>query len=239
MSVIPGTSLREISRAARFPSLKCYGDMLQNILAVIPDPRDDIFNDPLLAPSPLFTAPAALGTGLIRYQDSSSYKRYVLRDIFFVIFHRRKDNRVNSSGEADLYDNGDEGRFERMNPAWRIVSLVILLMVCTACVGRSSTSAISITNLDPGDIPMDTVGNFDIYTQSFEIANPTNLTFENVDIEIMLMPTAAYCHGQTKAFSIPTLFPRMKKTVQVSIAEFSGLDCQYNYTYQVFTGGRY
>jgi len=126
-----------------------------------------------------------------------------------------------------------------MNGVWGVVSLVFLVLVCTACVSRSGVKDITVSSLDPGDIPKDTVGNFDIYTQSFQISNPTNSTFENVDVEITLMPTAAYCHGQTKTFSIPTIFPLMKKTVQVSIAEFSDLDCQYNYTYQVFTGGRY
>jgi hypothetical protein len=141
-------------------------------------------------------------------------------------------------GQADLYDNGDEGCSDRMNGIWRVVSLVFLVLVCTACVTRTGNRDITVSSLDPGDIPKDAVGNFDIYTQSFLITNPTNSTFENVDIEITLMPTAAYCHGQTKTFSIPTLFPLMKKTVPISIAEFSGLDCQYNFTYQVFTGGR-
>ncbi len=70
MWVIPGTSLREISPAAPFSSPKCQGDMLQDILAILPDPRDDIFNNPLLAPSPLLAAPSALDTGLFRYYDS-------------------------------------------------------------------------------------------------------------------------------------------------------------------------
>ena len=117
--------------------------------------------------------------------------------------------------------------------------MVFLVVGCTACVSRSGTRDITVTSLDPGEVPIDPVGNFDVYTPSFLITNPTNITFENVDVEITLMPTSAYCHGQTKTISIPTVFPLMKKTVQVSIAEFSGLDCQYNYSYQVFTGGRY
>ncbi len=126
-----------------------------------------------------------------------------------------------------------------MKGAWKVVLLVFLVMLCTACVSRSLTRDITVTSLDPGEVPRDPVGNFDVYTPSFLIANPTNITFENVDVEITLMPTAAYCHGQTKTISIPAVFPLMKKPVQVSIAEFSGLDCQYNYSYQVFTGGRY
>jgi len=120
----------------------------------------------------------------------------------------------------------------------RMVLLVFLVLVCTGCVLRSANTDITVTSLDLGEIPKDPVGNFDVYTMNFRITNPTNNTFENVDVEISLMPTSAYCHGQTKTFSIPRLFPLMKKTVQVSIAEFSDLDCQYNYTYQVFTGKR-
>jgi hypothetical protein len=126
-----------------------------------------------------------------------------------------------------------------MNGIWRITSLVLLVMVCTGCVSLIGTRDITVNSLDPGDIPKDTVGNFDIYTQSFQITNPTNSTFDNVEVTITLMPTVAYCHGQTKTFSIPSLFPLMKKTVRVSSAEFSDLDCQYNYTYQVFIGGKY
>ena len=126
-----------------------------------------------------------------------------------------------------------------MKGTWRFVLLVFLVVVCTACVLRSGTRDITVTGLDPGEVPIDPVGTFDVYTTSFLITNPTNITFENVDVEITLMPTAAYCHGQTKTIGIPTVFPLMKKTVQVSIAEFSGLDCQYNYSYQVFTGRRY
>ncbi len=119
------------------------------------------------------------------------------------------------------------------------ILLVFLVLVCTACVSRSGTRDITVTSLEPGEVPKDQVGNFDVYTQSFLITNPTNITFEDVEVEITLMPTAAYCHGQTKTISIPAVFPLMKKTVPVSIAEFSGLDCQYNYSYQVFTGRRY
>ena len=121
----------------------------------------------------------------------------------------------------------------------KLVILVFLVLVCTGCVSRTGNRDITVNALDFGDIPKESVGNFDIYTMSFQISNPTNSSFENVDVDITLMPSAAFCHGQTKTFTIPTVFPLMKKTVEVSIAEFSDLDCQYNYTYQVFTGVRY
>ncbi|MFA5347585.1 MAG: hypothetical protein WC294_05575 [Methanoregula sp.] len=117
-----------------------------------------------------------------------------------------------------------------------IVSLFFLVLTCTGRVSRIGVMDITVTSLDPDEIPKDPVGNFDIYTTNFRITNPTNSTFENVNVEISVMPTSAYCHGRTKTFSIPRLFPLMKKKVEISIAEFSGLDCQYNYTYRVFTG---
>ena len=121
----------------------------------------------------------------------------------------------------------------------RVVLLVFLVLVCTGCISRSGNTDITVSSLDPGQFPKDPVGNFEVYTMNFRISNPTNTTFDDVSVEISLMPTSAYCHGQAKTFSIPRIFPLMKKTVQVSIAEFSGLDCQYNYTYRVLTGKRW
>jgi len=97
---------------------------------------------------------------------------------------------------------------------------------------------ITVSSLEPEGFPQDIVGNFDVYTGSFQITNPTNITFDNVDVEIALNPTTSYCHGLTKTFSIPRLSPLEKKKVQMSIAEFGSLDCEYNYSYQVFTKTR-
>lgn len=109
------------------------------------------------------------------------------------------------------------------------------MLFFTGCVSHNQNHEITVDSLDPGGFPQDTVGNFDIYTGNFRITNPTNITFDNVEVAISLAPTAAYCHGMTKTFSIPRFFPLEKRTVQISIAEFGYLDCQYNYTYQVFT----
>ena len=117
---------------------------------------------------------------------------------------------------------------------WKILILLIMLF-CAGCVSNIQNHDITVSSLDLNGFPQDAAGNFDVYTGSFRIANPTNTTFENVEVDITLAPTAAYCHGLTKKFSIPRLFPFEKRTVQISIAEFGNLDCQYNYTYQVFT----
>jgi hypothetical protein len=118
-----------------------------------------------------------------------------------------------------------------------VVLVVILILFSGGCVSDVRNTAVTVTSLDTGEIPHDTVGNFDVYTERFLISNPANISAENIDVNIMISPTAAYCHGKTTVFSIPRLDPNEKKTVQISIAEFGDLDCQYNYTYQVFTRG--
>jgi hypothetical protein len=115
------------------------------------------------------------------------------------------------------------------------ILILLIMLFCAGCVSYNQNHDITVSSLDPGGFPQDAVGNFDVYTGSFRIINPTNNTFDNVDVDITLAPTAAYCHGLTKKFSIPRLFPLEKRTLQISIAEFGNLDCQYNYTYQVFT----
>ena len=115
-----------------------------------------------------------------------------------------------------------------------ILSLIFLLSICIGCTTPTRSPQITVTSLDPGDIPQEQVGNFDIYTESFLIQNPTNLTFENVGVDIKLQPTTTYCHGVTKSFDYPVLYPLEKKNEQISIAEFGSLGCQYNYTYQVY-----
>ena len=45
--------------------------MLQDIIAALRDPRDDIFDDALLAPPPLLAAPAALHAVLVLCQGYS------------------------------------------------------------------------------------------------------------------------------------------------------------------------
>jgi hypothetical protein len=115
-----------------------------------------------------------------------------------------------------------------------MLSIFFLMLFFTGCISSQRNYDITVSNLEPDGFPQDIVGNFDVYTGSFRVTNPTNITFENVEVEITVSPTAAYCHGLTRTFSIPTFSPHEKRTVRVSIAEFGNLDCQYNYTYQVF-----
>ena len=117
----------------------------------------------------------------------------------------------------------------------RAVVFLVVMLFFTGCVSPARNQDITVSSLDSGLFTQDTVGNFDVYTGSFQVTNPTNSTFENVEVDLTLAPTASYCHGLTRTFTIPRLIPREKRTIQVSIAEFGSLDCQYNYTYQVFT----
>ena len=116
---------------------------------------------------------------------------------------------------------------------WLVPALLVLVLIC-GCLSEERNTVITVTSLDYGEVPQDAVGNFDIYTPSFLITNPSNMTFDNVDVDITIAPAASYCHGLTKTFTFPVLSPSEKKTVQFSIAEFGDLGCQYNYSYQVF-----
>jgi hypothetical protein len=115
----------------------------------------------------------------------------------------------------------------------QIVMLCVLFSVMTGCVSQSQPTGVTVTSLDRGEIPQMQAGEFDVYTGTFLIENPTNVTFENIGVDISLQPTMTYCHGVTKSFTYPELFSREKKTEQISIAEFGNLGCQYNYSYQV------
>jgi hypothetical protein len=122
-----------------------------------------------------------------------------------------------------------------MKSSGRMTVVLVILLIVTGCVSQERNHFITVDNLDSDGFTQDTVGNFDVYTGNFLITNPTNVTYENVEVDISLAPASAYCHGLTKTFSIPQLPPLEKKKEQLSIAEFGNLDCQYNYTYQVFT----
>jgi hypothetical protein len=117
----------------------------------------------------------------------------------------------------------------------RVAVFLGIMLFFTGCVSPARNMDITVNNLDYGGFSQDSVGNFDVYTGSFQVTNPTNSTFENIEVDLTVAPIAAYCHGLTKTFSIPQLLPGEKRTLRVSIAEFGSLDCQYNYTYQVFT----
>lgn len=116
-----------------------------------------------------------------------------------------------------------------------IVTIIILMLLAGGCVSSTRNNDITVTGLDSNGFLLNAVGNFDVYTGSFSVANPTNRTVENMAVDITLIPAASYCHGMTKTFTIPRLEPLQKEMVQMSIAEFGNLNCQYDYSYRVTT----
>ena len=124
---------------------------------------------------------------------------------------------------------------------WGEFAQICMALLVLSAAGCASTgqprSGITVTSLDLGDVPSVPVGQFDVYTESFLVANPTNLTYDNVEVDISLHPTLSYCHAIEKTFSYPQFFPLEKKTEQISIAEFADLGCTYNYTYTVSSEG--
>jgi len=139
-------------------------------------------------------------------------------------------------GGKSLCEDKDEifNETPMKSTGWMILIFLIMLFF-TGCIFNNRNYDITVSSLDPGGFLQDAVGNFDVYTGNFRVTNPTNITFDNVDVDITLSPTTSYCHGLTKTFSIPRFSPHEKRTLRISIAEFGNLDCQYNYSYQVFT----
>jgi hypothetical protein len=115
--------------------------------------------------------------------------------------------------------------------------IVLVLFVCvfSACCVSSRTPNTAITVMS-GDLDSFTplnVGSVDFYTADFQIENPTNRTFENIELQINLMPTTAYCHSQSSTFKIPSMVPHQKLKETFSFSEFADLDCAYNFTSSV------
>lgn len=120
------------------------------------------------------------------------------------------------------------------NSIW-IILIVVLMLFFSGCTSHNRNQDITVSSIDPDGFQQDIVGNFEIYTGSYLVANPTTTTFDNVDVVITLIPSTMYCHGLKKTINIPRLIPRENKTFEISTGEFANLNCQYDYTYQVFT----
>jgi len=122
-----------------------------------------------------------------------------------------------------------------MRPGFVLISLIVFVGVVCGCVTQSSNSDITVTGLDTLEVPQMNIGSFDVYTEHYQIENPSNRTLTNVEVDLTIIPVTSYCHQQDKKFSYPVLTPKQKVIEQVSFIEFSGLDCEYNYSYGAFT----
>lgn len=114
-----------------------------------------------------------------------------------------------------------------------ILVILVILLVSAGCVSKTQNTSVRITGLDVGDLTPVTEGSFDVYTADFRVENPTNMTFQNVEVTINLLPLTLYCHPQSTIIDIPVLNPVEKRIERWSFSEFSDLDCQYNSSYSV------
>jgi hypothetical protein len=122
---------------------------------------------------------------------------------------------------------------DRMKTACVILGMLVILSISAGCVSGYQNTAIRITSMDISDIITIPVGSFDTYTTNFRVENPTNVTFENVKAQIVLIPSMTYCHQQVTNLEFPVFYPHEKKNEQISFSEIGGLDCAYTYRYTV------
>ncbi len=117
--------------------------------------------------------------------------------------------------------------------------ILLLLFACVLGAGcissRAQNNEITVISNDLDSFTTINVGSVDFYTADFRIENPTNRTFENVEVHVTLMPITAYCHSQSATFNIPSILPRQKMTETFSFSEFADLDCAYNFTSSVIS----
>jgi len=116
--------------------------------------------------------------------------------------------------------------------------LLLLVILMTAamsagCISQPHNSDITVTSSDIGTPETANVGSVDMYTPQFRITNPSNRTYTNIRVRIDITPLLTYCHPATRTIEIPSLSPGEKKIEQAVIAEFSNIDCQYSYSYDV------
>jgi anionic cell wall polymer biosynthesis LytR-Cps2A-Psr (LCP) family protein len=115
-----------------------------------------------------------------------------------------------------------------------ILVVFFMMSLFAGCVTKYPIPGITVSAGTEDITPIGSgQSSFDVYTEVFQIENPTNRTFTNIDIQITVTPTTAFCHSQTRTITVPILSPLQKKTEDVSFSEFSGLDCQYMYTFDV------
>jgi len=120
-----------------------------------------------------------------------------------------------------------------MKPVYLILLLVLIASFGAGCISRGQNNVVRVTGTDIEDITPIRVGDFDTYTANFRIENPTNQTFNNVDVRFNLVPTTMYCHTQTQDVTIPAIAPLERKIERFSFSEFADLDCQYTYTFGI------
>jgi len=118
-----------------------------------------------------------------------------------------------------------------MKNRYGILVIAAAFLLAAGCVStRITNTAITVTTDELDNFFPVNTGSVDFYTTDFQVANPTNVTFENVEVQVTMMPITAYCHSQAATFDIPAMTPHQKVRETVSFSEFADLDCAYNYT---------
>jgi hypothetical protein len=128
-----------------------------------------------------------------------------------------------------------------MKKAVLVLVVLVILSWSTGCVSQPDTPqqphnkyiTVESPDIDSFEPSGWNIGSVDMYTPQFLITNPTNRTFTNVVVQINLDSSAPFCHSLSKTLELPVLLPREKKIELIPIPEFSNLDCQYSYTYDV------
>jgi hypothetical protein len=125
----------------------------------------------------------------------------------------------------------DRERSEMLKNRYWILVMAVALLIAAGCISsRMTNTAITVTTDELDNfVPVNT-GSFDFYTTDFQVENPTNRTFDNIEIQIHMMPTTAYCHSQSATFDIPSMTPYQKLRETFSFSEFADLDCAYNFS---------
>jgi len=116
-----------------------------------------------------------------------------------------------------------------------LLLILIIISLGTGCVSQVPNREIVVTNPDIEKPELTTIGSVDMYTPQFRITNPSNQTYTNILVRIDVTPLLTYCHPASKTIEIPTLHPGEKRFEQIPIPEFSNIDCQYSFTYDVMS----
>ena len=122
-----------------------------------------------------------------------------------------------------------------MKSVYLILFILFVLSAGAGCVSRAPNTSIRVSGTDIEDITPVQVGQFDTYTATFRIENPTNQSFKNVEIRFNLVPTTMYCHTQVQDVKIPSVNPLERKTEQFAFSEFANLNCEYTYVYEIIS----
>ena len=132
--------------------------------------------------------------------------------------------------------NAQPGSVDDEKYAMVLLDRVGVVRVRTRCLLRlirTPNTAIMVTSNDLDSFTPVNTGSVDFYTADFRLENPTNRTFENIEVGVTLMPVTPYCHSQSATFDVPSMTPKEKVTEVFSFSEFADLDCAYNFTSSV------